>query len=61
LSAYSFSPEGKGISEKLIDASVGALIRIYGNGILDDIELGKCTDETMEIIKDYRELYKETE
>jgi hypothetical protein len=45
----------------LIDASVGALARIYGNKILDEIEIEKCTNAAMEIINEYKELYGDME
>ena len=41
---------------KLIDASVRALIKIYGNKIYDEIQIEKCTNKTIEIIKEYKEL-----
>ncbi|MDR0424136.1 MAG: hypothetical protein LBH39_01530 [Clostridiales Family XIII bacterium] len=48
-------------SGNLIDASIGALMRIYGSKILDEIEMGKCTDEAIETIIEYKGLYNESE
>ena len=41
---------------KLIDASVRALMRIYGNKILNEIKIEKCTNKAIEIIKEYNGL-----
>ena len=41
---------------KLVDASVRALLRIYGNRILDEIKVEKCTQETLEILNEYGEI-----
>jgi hypothetical protein len=45
----------------LVEASIGALMRIYGNKILDEIAIEKCTHTTVEIIKEYKEQDKEME
>jgi hypothetical protein len=41
---------------KSVNVSVDALLRIYGDKILTEIKIEKCTDETIRIINEYREI-----
>jgi hypothetical protein len=45
-------------NEKLVDESLEALHRIYGEKILTEIEMEKCTNVTIEKINEYRDIYE---